>query len=258
MPVRQTPAGPIYFTDRRVPDSTCPPVVLIHGAGGSHLDWPPQLRRLDGARVIALDLPGHDRSAPRGCSDTLDYANAVIALLDILAVGRAVFVGHSMGGAIAQQIALQWPDRAAGLVLMATGSKLPVDPALPQRIVDEPEATVDWIVERSWGPDADDGLRALSRDRLLSMPPAILRGDYLACQRFDIRARLEQIVAPALVIAASEDQMVPPRFSVTLAERIPRATLVTINGAGHMLPLERPGTVAAAVQDWLRETLCDA
>jgi len=60
------------------------------------------------------------------------------------------------------------------------------------------------------------------------------------------------------VIAASEDQMVPPRFSVTLAERIPRATLVTIDGAGHMLPLERPGTVAAAVQDWLRETLCDA
>ena len=258
MPVRQTAAGSINFTDRRVPDPACPPLVLIHGAGGSRLDWPPQLRRLDGARVVALDLPGHDRSAPPGRDDTQDYASAVIALLDALDIRRAIFAGHSMGGAIALQIGLHWPERAAGLVLIATGSKLPVDPALPRQIIDEPERTIDWIVERSWGPDASDDVRALSRDRLRNTPPAVLRGDYLACQRFDVRDRLDQIGAPALVIGSAGDRMVPLKYSVTLAERIPQATLVTIDGAGHMLPLEQPDAVAGAVQRWLREDVCNA
>ncbi len=258
MPIRETSAGPIYFTDRPVPDPACPPLVLVHGAGGSRLDWPPQLRRLDGVRVIALDLPGHDRSAPPGRTDTLDYARAVIALLDALDIRQAVIAGHSMGGAIAQQIALHVPERAAGLILIATGSKLPVDPALPQRIIDEPERTIDWIVERSWGPEAAGDMRALSRDRLRKMPPAILRGDYVACQRFDVRDQLDQIAVPTLVIGSAGDNMVPLKFSITLAERIPRVTLVTLDGAGHMIPLERPDAVAGAVRRWLKETLCNA
>lgn len=258
MPIRQTSAGPIYFTDRQPPHPACPPLALIHGAGGSHLDWPPQLRRLDGARVIALDLPGHDRSAPPGRSDTLAYAEAVIALLDTLGIRQAVYVGHSMGGAIALQIALHMPDRTAGLVLIGAGSRLPVDPTLPQRILDEPDRTIDWIVEWSWGPDASDDQRALSRERLRNTPPAILRGDYVACQDFDVRDRLDRIAVPALVITGAGDAMVKPKFGVTLAEGIPNATLITIPGAGHMVPLEQPDVVAAAVKQWLGETLCDA
>ncbi|NLX12015.1 MAG: alpha/beta fold hydrolase [Chloroflexi bacterium] len=251
MPTAITPQGALYYAGHVPTTVSYPPLVLVHGAGGSHLDWPPDLRRLAGMRVIALDLPGHGRSPGPGRADTAAYAQDVIALLDALDIPRAIIAGHSMGGAIAQQTALGWPDRVAGLVLIATGSKLPVDPALPQRVIDEREQAVAWITEWAWSADSPVELRALGQQRLLEMPPEVLRGDYLACQAFDVRGRLEQISAPVLVIGASEDRMVRPKFSATLAEQIPGAQLVMIEGAGHMLPLEQPQAVAAAVQAWL-------
>jgi len=228
-----------------------PPLLLVHGAGGSRLDWPAALRRLPGARVLTLDLPGHGRSTGPGRDTIEGYAQDVCQFLDRLGLERAVLVGHSMGGAIAQQVALCNPDRVAGLVLIATGSKLPIDPALPQRILDAPDATLDWIINNAWGPQITDDLRALAHQRMAQTPPSVLRGDYLACQSFDMRDRLHKITAPALIIAATDDRMVHLSFSETLAGRIPRAALVVIQGAGHMLPLERPAEVARAVTEWL-------
>jgi pimeloyl-ACP methyl ester carboxylesterase len=252
MPLLDLPRGAVYYTDRRCA-SPYPPLVLLHGAGGTHLDWPPELRRLPQTRVIALDLPGHGRSPGPGRGDTLDYAADVCALLDALHVERAVIAGHSMGGAVAQQIALNWASRTAGLILIGTGSKLPVEPTLPQRITHEPEKTVDWLVEWSWGVDVPAELKALSRQRLLDVSPQVLHGDYLACQAFDVRERLEQIAARTLVLGAADDRMVRLKFAAFLAERIPKARLVVIEGAGHMFPLEKPQIVAAAIGLWLSE-----
>jgi pimeloyl-ACP methyl ester carboxylesterase len=250
MPTLNLPRGPLYYTDRKG-KSPYPPLLLVHGAGGSHLDWPPELRRLPQTRVIVPDLPGHGRSAGPGRADTLEYAADVCGLLDALHIGRAIIAGHSMGGAVAQQIALNWPDRAVGLILIGTGSKLPVEPTLPQRIVDEPEKTVDWLVEWSWGANAPPSLKALGRQRLLEILPEILRGDYLACQAFDVRDRLELIVVSTLVLGGAQDHMVPLKFATFLAEHIPKAQLVVIEGAGHMFPLEEPQTVADSISDWL-------
>jgi len=247
--------GTLYYTEARGPAGDQPPVVLIHGAGGSHLDWAPELRRLPGGRVIALDLPGHGKSSAPG-RDRIDaYARDVIALLDALAIPRAVLVGHSMGGAIAQQVALDWPERVARLALLGTGSKLPVDPALPQRLLEAPVSTLDWLVERAWHAGAPPELKARGRALFEATPRAVVRDDYLACQAFDVRDRLEQIAAPTLVIGAEEDRMVPLKFSRTLAERIPGARLVVIAGAGHMFPLEQPQQVASTLEQWLAEQL---
>lgn len=228
-----------------------PPLLLVHGAGGSRLDWPAELRRLPGARVLTLDLPGHGRSTGPGRATIEGYAQDVRLFLDCLGLERAILAGHSMGGAIVQQVALSTPDRVSGLVLIATGSKLPVDPALPQRILDAPDATLDWIIANAWGPQITDDQRALARQRMAQTPPAVLRDDYLACQSFDVRDRLHQITAPALIVGAADDRMVRVSFSETLAERIPHATLVVIQGAGHMVPLERPAEVARAITEWL-------
>jgi pimeloyl-ACP methyl ester carboxylesterase len=253
MPTLQLESRSIYYTQKKPEETPYPPLVLVHGAGGSHLDWSPELRRLPDTHVIALDLPGHGRSAGTGFTDTLAYAEDVCALLDALKIERAIIAGHSMGGAIAQQIGLQMPGRAAGLILVGTGSKLPVEQTLPQRILNETEQTVDWLIDWSWGTDVSQELKDLGRQRLLETPPQVLQGDYLACQKFDIREHLEEINAPTLVLGASDDQMVKLKFSVTLSERIPNATLVVIQGAGHMFPLEKAQEVAHAVTHWLAE-----
>jgi pimeloyl-ACP methyl ester carboxylesterase len=243
----------IYYTYKKSQSTIYPPLVLIHGAGATHLDWPPQLRRLPDMPILALDLPGHGRSTGLGRAVTLAYAHDVCALLDALHIRRAIFAGHSMGGAIAQQIGIHMPERAAGLILLGTGAKLPVEPTLPQRIIENTEEAVNWVVEWSWGVDGPPEMKALGRERLLHMRPEVLRGDYLACQAFDVRDQIERIAAPTLVLAAREDRMVKLKFSETLSERIPNATLVVIEGAGHMFPLEKPQEVAEAVAHWLRE-----
>jgi pimeloyl-ACP methyl ester carboxylesterase len=248
--------GSMYYGEKKAITTTSPPLVLIHGAGGTHLDWPPELRRLPDTRVIGLDLPGHGRSTGPGRSDTLIYAQDVCAFLDKLEIERAIFAGHSMGGAIVLQIGLNMPQRAAGLILMGTGSKLPVEPTLPQRIIDEPETTVDWIINTSWSAHVPESFKQLGRQRLLDTNPEVLRDDYLACQSFDVRDRIEQITAPSLVLGAADDQMVKLKFSATLAERIPHSRLVTIEGAGHMFPLEQGQAVSQAVSEWLAEELC--
>lgn len=208
---------------------------------------------MTGLYVIALDLPGHGRSEGSGYADTLDYARDVGAFLEALSITRAIVVGHSMGGAIAQQLALHMPERVAGLVLLGTGGKLPVDPALPQRILEETASAIDWIVGWAWSDRSVDDLKQLSRERLLNTPAAVLRNDYIACQTFDTREQLQNIQVPTLVVSAADDRMVKPKFSITLSEKIPDAAFVSIEDAGHMFPLEKPREVARVIRAWLQE-----
>jgi len=105
------------------------PVVIIHGAGGTHLYWPPEIRRLSGYRVYALDLPGHGKSdASRGRQTIADYAGCVLEWLDAIGLNRAVFVGHSMGSAIALTLAIHHPQQVLGLGLVGAGARLRVHP----------------------------------------------------------------------------------------------------------------------------------
>ena len=94
------------------------PVLLIHGAGENHLVWPPGLRRLPGAIVYAVDLPGHGKSAGTGRSTIADYAAWLVSFLEILHVPAAVFIGHSMGGMLAAEVAALDAHRAKRLVLV--------------------------------------------------------------------------------------------------------------------------------------------
>ncbi|RPI96142.1 MAG: alpha/beta fold hydrolase, partial [Chloroflexi bacterium] len=175
MPAVQLDGRVLYYTQKKADSTVYPPLILLHGAGGSRLDWPGELRRLPGPRVIALDLPGHGRSTGIGFADTRLYADEVCALLDALHIERAIIAGHSMGGAIAQQIGINRPEHAAGLILIGTGSKLPIDPTLPQRIIDDTDKTLDWLGDWSWSPDTPAGVKALSRQRLSEISPDVLR-----------------------------------------------------------------------------------
>lgn len=243
-----TAHGPVWVADQRKPGSTTPPLVLIHGAGGNRLQWPSALRRLGGVGVLAPDLPGHDRSPGPACDRVDAYADVVIALLDALGIERADLLGHSMGGAVALTVALNAPERVRGLVLVGTGARLAVSPDLLDAPL--PEAAR-RLVAWSWGPGANPLLQQKHLQALLALPEGTLNADLHACNRFDIRERLPEITAPTLVVAGAHDRMTPPRYSTYLESHLPHTQAVTLD-SGHMLMLEQPEALSAAVSAWLQ------
>ena len=226
-------------------------LVLVHGAGESHLDWPAPLRRLKGANVYALDLPGHGRSEGPGRSSIAAYRDFLLAFLDALGLERATVVGHSMGGGIALDFALHYPARLAGLIPVGSGARLRVAPAILTGILSDFEATVDLVCEYAFGPGATDQLKRLGRQRLLETPPEVLHGDYAACDAFDVMERLGEVRCPTLVIGGTADMLTPPKYAIYLRDHIPGAELVLVDAAGHMVMLEKAEIVARAVSEFM-------
>jgi pimeloyl-ACP methyl ester carboxylesterase len=221
MPYAPLPAGPIFYARY---GSDGPPMILIHGAGGSHLVWPPEVRRLSGAIVYAIDLPGHGKSSGRGQTSAAAYAEDIRAFMDAVGVDTAVLVGHSMGGAIAQ-------------------------------IRSDPGAVFALVTDWAHGSLADERMRAQSIRVMRNVDPDIIYGDFLACNTFDIMDRLGQIAVPTLVISGTEDRMTPLKYSDKLAVDIPGASLVIVEGAGHMVMLEKPQAVSDALSAFIRECI---
>ncbi len=243
----------IYYYAYHNEDTERIPVVLIHGAGGNHLHWPIQIRRLPEYKVYALDLPGHGKSKGHGWQQISYYSEQVIAWMDEVGLHKAVLVGHSMGGAIALDMALQYPQRIRGLALVGTGANLPVNDTFLENT--SHETTFQSVVEMltSWGFNlgADPQLVQTARKQMLETRPTILHGDFAACADFDVRDRLEEITCPTQVICGSEDKLTPIRHSQYLADHIVSAELAVIPDAGHMVMLEKPEHVAATLEEFL-------
>ncbi len=253
MPILKTTRGEVWFADQRR-DTRRPEAILIHGAGGSHLSFPAELRRHPAFNASALDLPGHGKSAGGGHKRIADYAADVAAWLDALEIDSAILIGHSMGGAIAQWLALEYAPRVAGLVLLNTGARLPVNPALLAGLQADREATIDRLLRWMWSKAAPAEMIQQSAQIMRATDPAVLQRDFSACADFDVRPRLGEITAPTLIIAGAADKMTPLALSEELAQGIAQSTLTVIAGGSHMLLLEEPASVASAIQDWLGES----
>jgi pimeloyl-ACP methyl ester carboxylesterase len=231
------------------------PVLLIHGAGENHLVWPLGLRRLPGTTVYALDLPGHGKSLGTGRSTIADYAAWLMSFLEALRIPAAVFIGHSLGGAIAQQMALTYPNRTAALVLVATGARLRVAPQLLEQAQHDFPAAATFASQWEWGPAANEELKRLGRQQLLANAPEVFLNDYRACDAFDVREELKTITMPTLIVAGEADQMTPLKHAVFMAGQIPRARLSVMPAAGHMVMLEAADAVTQVITDFLRAAM---
>lgn len=233
---------------------TGPPLVCVHGAGGAADIWVRQLEGLAGvARVIAPDLPGHGPGDGPGRQSVGAYADWLAAFLDARALARPILAGHSMGGAIAQTLALERPARLGGLVLVATGARLRVLPRLLELLRDRPPEGHDLIGALSYAP-ATPRERVATADRALrETAPLVTLGDFVACDRFDVMARLGDVRVPTLIVAGLEDRLTPVTYGRRLAAAIPGARLVEVEGAGHFPQLEQPDAVNRAIREFLAE-----
>jgi pimeloyl-ACP methyl ester carboxylesterase len=230
-----------------------PALVLIHGAGGDHLYWPPEVRRLPGYRVITLDLPGHGKTAGPGCQSVQDYARGVAEFIDAVGLFRAVFVGHAMGGAIALALALDYPERVAGVGLISTGPILPVPSSVIENAANLSTLplAIRSLQEMSFSSQTPENLKGKILKRLTETRQTLLLDDLLACDRFNVTDRLNAIQTPVLVVCGTDDKLTPLRFSEILSSRIPGAALQTMEGTGHMLVLEQPGRLAKLISVFL-------
>ena len=215
--------------------------VLIHGSGGDHSHWPEALRASALADVYGLDLPAHGSSGGRSRTSVEDYADFVQAFVEQLNLKQVTLFGHSLGGAIAQSLALRQPEWLSAIVLVGTGARLRVIPAILEALLADPSATLDLLTQNSLGPSAPQDLFNRIRTGFAKTDPRIIHGDLIACDQFDIMEQVSRISLPALIVSATIDLLTPPKYGRYLHDHISNSTLHLIENAGHMMALEKPG-----------------
>jgi len=247
----------LYFQAYQADDPDRKALILIHGAGGDHLSWPTQLRRLSGYRVYTPDLPGHGKSRGHGLQRIPAYGETVLDWLRELKLPKMILAGHSMGGAIALWLAINHPELLHGLVLMSTGATLPVNLSLIEELATQvgfPTA-VENIMRWSFSSRIEPALVENVKKHMLKLRPSVVAGDFRACDRFDIRSDLDQVQVPTLVMVGDEDKMTPIRFSEELVNGIKGAEIEVVKGSGHMIPIEKPVVAAKKVREFMDRVL---
>ena len=239
-----------------------PPVLFLHGLGGTRFAWEPQLEGLSARyRCIAWDMPGYGDSDPLPELTFPAIADAIAMLLDQLDIERTHIVGLSFGGQQAMHFALRHPDRLDRLVLADTSHRFGADGTNPEEWkrlrldaldaastpADIAESVIDSIVAPTF--------TGLERDRILDAFRQIssegLRASIECLPTHNVTDRLREITAPALVIVGELDQETPLSYAETLAENIPNARLVIIDGVGHLTPAEAPDAFNRLVAGFL-------
>ena len=234
-------------------DENAQALVLIHGSGGSRQSWPARLRTLAGARVYALDLPGHGESG----GDPLPTVDALAAWVDelmtTLGASDVTLCGHSLGGAVALTAALDAPAWLSGIVLAGTGARLRVHPGILATVQHDFDAAATLMGQFLFGPDVAPAVAEAASAPIRDAGAAVLLADFLACDAFDLMERLGEIETRTLVVAATEDRLTPIKYARFLAEAISGARLHVLDGPGHMMALERPEAFAEVVAGFLQE-----
>lgn len=223
-------------------------LVFIHGSGGDHTSWVYQYSRLQKQfNVVAVDLPGHGGSTGQGENNLDQYCLWIKKLLDILQLKDMILIGHSLGAAITLQFALLYPKTVAAIVPVGGGIKMPVNPDLLTGLKTNPATVVDLICKLSLASENRLKLFDPLRKSLGKTNIDILYGDLYACNNLDLTVDIGKITGRALVLCGREDKMTPSRFSCEIAARIEGAHLCLIDGAGHMVMLEKPAEFNTAL-----------
>jgi pimeloyl-ACP methyl ester carboxylesterase len=230
------------------------PVILIHGAGMGSIVWLDVGKQLGAMRrTIAIDLPGHGQSGKLPHKISIEaYRDSVGIFCAAMGIEKAILCGHSMGGAIALQAAMEWPEKVSALVLCATGARLTVGSQLLDLIREQFSALPRLLEAVAYSPSTPADVVSRWAQTVLQAPQEVVLADFLACEQYDARERLTAgVPVPSLVIGAEDDLLAPPKYATYLAGQIAGAKLLIMERAGHHLMHERPEEFVQAVLGFL-------
>jgi pimeloyl-ACP methyl ester carboxylesterase len=241
-------------------DPSLPTVVMIHGAGFDSSTWALHSRWFahHGYSVLAPDLPGHGRSSGKPLPTIAEMADWIVALLQAAGAAKAKLIGHSMGSLIALETAARHPEKVSALCLIGTAATMTVGPDLLKAAEANDPAAIDMVSIWGLGFKAELGgslapglwmhhgaQRVLQRAR-----PGVLYNDLNACNSYqNALTAAAQIKVPATFILGERDMMTPAKAGKTLAAATPNARTVVLAGAGHMMMVEQPDELLAALRD---------
>ena len=241
------------------------PVVLIHGLAGDHTAWLPQVTALkDDYRVIAFDNPGSgDSSTVDDPASTADLADATLGLMDQLGIECAHVIGRSMGGAIAQHMALKAPDRLQSMAMAASFARL--DP-IGAQIISNLQQLLGWRPNwAEWAPHAvflfvapafyNDNPELIERITVLVSDEGrdMVSYDHLAtaCLEHDTLDRLGEIQTPTLVMGGRFDPICSMTAQNWMMDALPNAELEVFEASSHFFLMEEAEKTLTTMKDWL-------
>jgi pimeloyl-ACP methyl ester carboxylesterase len=250
------------YTGGRPFDPSLPTVVFIHGAEHDHCVWVLQSRYLahHGRSVLAVDLPGHGRSAGPPLRSVEAMADWIVALLNAAGAPKAALVGHSMGSLIAVECAARYPERISRIALIGTAFPMQVSPELLEATRNAEPLAQDMVNIWSHSSYAQypsnpgpgfwvmgENLRLMQRQK-----PGVMHVDFAACNDYANGVQAAAKVAcPALLVLGKRDVMTPPRATRELTAALRDARTVEIPGSGHALMAEKPDEVLDALAAFL-------
>ena len=238
-------------------------VVFLHGIGADHRAFARELDGFaDGSRTLAWDMPGYGESPPLEAMTFAGLAESLAAMLDARKIERAILVGHSMGGMVAQEFVARFPDRVAALALVATSPAFGAAGGdwqrqfLADRLrpLDEGKTPADLapaLVRGMVGDDPDPAGIARAVACMSAVPAAAYRAALHCLVTFDRRENLAAIRCPTVALAGERDRVAAPAVVERMAQAIPGATFRTLPGVGHLVNLERPAAFDTALRGFL-------
>ena len=250
------------YTGTRPVDPAKPAVVFVHGAASDHSVWLLQSRYFahHGMSVLAVDLPGHGRSAGPALGSVDAIADWLPRLLDAAGLARAALVGHSLGALAALACAARHPGRVAKIALLGPAAPMEVSEVLLGAASANDHVAYELIngwstsAGKQLGGNTAPGMWLMgSAIRLMERtPPGVLHADLVACNAWT--GGLEAAAAvrcPSLVVIGARDIMAPPRAAKALAETLAGARVVTLPDTGHAMMAEQPDAVLDALRGFL-------
>ena len=229
-----------------------PTLVMVHGAGGRAQIWQNQIVSLDKTiNVLALDLPGHGNTKGEVRSLISQYAQWLADTMNALFNDPIFLMGHSMGGAIVQQLAITSPHILEGIVLVGTGARLKVASTFLDGLLNNFEEILEALIGYAYSLGTDKSIIEEGLRMMKASGSRVVYNDFLVCDRFDTRQELAQIHLPCLVLCGSEDRLAPPKLSEALRKGIEGSVLRMVPHAGHMVMIERYKEMNQAVQEFI-------